>query len=119
MNRVDHGPCITLEEYEERIIKLHDRIILSKDDEEFIEKGELSITVDYRLGICFPYDRRDDLWDAQQRIAKRTDRLFLLILLKLVGFNKLGKIVIEEYSKVLTPDEMVDYFGDDLKLIKV
>lgn len=114
MNRVDHGPTISGEEYDERVVKLHtDRPRFSVDDEIALQRAELSIMIDHRLGICFPYDRRDDLWDAQQSIQKRKGRLFLLILLRMVGFDRLSKIVWEEFSKVLDSDEMLDFFGED------
>ncbi len=115
MSKEDYGPTISDDEYIERMTELHETKMPVYDDAnyEYIQKAELSITIDHRLGICFPYDRRDDLWNAQNNIQKKKIRLFFLLLLTILGFDRLGRVVYEEFSKVLSPDEMMQFFGHE------
>lgn len=116
MNRVDHGATISGEEYDSAMIELHSNNVFqvySKELDEFLQRAELNITIDHRLGVFFPYDRRNELWEAQQNIQKRKFKLAFFIFLRLIGFDRLSKIVWEEFSNVLSSDEMLDFFGEE------
>ncbi|MGJ3702683.1 hypothetical protein [Variovorax sp. AFSI2.2] len=89
-------------------------------DEEVIERRELDLTIDYRLGIEFPKERREQLWRVQRQVEKR--RLKFLVG-RIAGklapswlygqTNWLARFVISEYGRILTPRELAAYFGDE------
>ncbi|MFK3651563.1 hypothetical protein ACI2IY_24475 [Lysobacter enzymogenes] len=69
----DFGPKLTRDEYERRIVALHDGAapMPSEDEERRTRRGELDLLIDYRLGQRFPDARREALWQAQQGLDKR------------------------------------------------
>ena len=83
------------------------------DQERALRRGELELSIDYRLGRNFPPDRRAALWEVQQRIEKRRLRLalghlwrrfFSMLLQRDAG--AMAAFAADEYSKVLSEPEL-------------
>jgi hypothetical protein len=119
---MQHGPRLTLREYEGAIVSLYSGLPLTASEAELgrVRRRELDLTIDYRLGKDFPSERRELLWQVQQRIEKR--RLQLAAYWLVGRFvprwlhrraNRVAKFVVDEYAKVLTRDELQAYFGED------
>ncbi|ENW89581.1 MULTISPECIES: hypothetical protein [Acinetobacter] len=113
-----HGRKLTQEEYEYFITKLieeHGDI----NSEVFVRK-ELELTIDYRLGVDFPKDRREALWLVHQKIEKKRKRMLVRSLIvnllpHLMGHHIASRFInymLKEYSHVLSNDEMKDLFID-------
>ena len=118
-NNIGHGPRLSDREYEKLIVELYSGLppIPSKQKEASVRRRELDLTIDYRLGQDFPKERRDALWDIQQRVEKRRLRLVFHWLLHFISYrwvyaraNKLAGYLVDEYSKVLTKDELQAFF---------
>lgn len=119
---IGHGPRLSQREYEKRIVALYTGLPPSpgKEQEARIRRQELDLTIDHRLGRNFPQARRDVLWEIQQRVEKKRARLTLSWLTRLVSgkllyrrANKVAQFVVDEYAKVLTPEELHAYFGKE------
>ncbi|QWP76693.1 hypothetical protein J5226_24470 [Lysobacter sp. K5869] len=69
----DFGPKLTRDEYERRIVALHEGAppLPSDEEERRARRGELELLIDYRLGQDFPQARRDALWRLQSGLDKR------------------------------------------------
>lgn len=122
MGKVDHGPILSDDEYEKRIFALYDRLppMPSADAERELRRRELDVLIDHRLGVRFPRERRDALWAAQEHIDKRRTRLGLAILARAIlpprlqpRTSRLARFAIDEYSKVLTQEELERFIGDE------
>jgi len=68
----DHGPKLSAEEYERRIVALYAEGPAMPDcDEDLrLRRAEFELAVDHRLGTAFPPDRRERLWAAQQSVDR-------------------------------------------------
>lgn len=115
----DHGPVISDAEYERRIAALYEGLppLPSREIERGIRRRELDILIDHRLGSRFPRERRDALWEAQQRVEKRRLRLGLHAFVKAIlpgGFERhaqgLAGFVVREFGKVLDEAELRRFF---------
>lgn len=115
-----HGLRLSAREYEKRIVELYSGLppSLSKEEEKNIHRRELDLTIDHRLGQDFPTDRREKLWDIQQRVEKKRLRLMFQWLLHFISYrwlyaraNKLAGYLVDEYAKALTKDELQAFFG--------
>lgn len=75
----DHGPKLSAEEYERRIVALYaDGSAMPDRDEDLrLRRAEFELAVDHRLGTAFPPDRRERLWVAQESVAQH--RLWHLV----------------------------------------
>lgn len=119
---LDHGLCLSGEEYDKRIVELHAILppTLSPEMERQVRRKEMEIAIDYRLGCNFPKHRRDQLWEVQERVEKRRGRLMFKYLFRRF-FSKvfahsaqnLAGYVVDEYAKVLSREELEKYFGKD------
>ncbi|BAV99391.1 hypothetical protein [Lysobacter enzymogenes] len=69
----DFGPKLTRDDYERRIVALHEgaQPMPDAERERRTRRGELDLLIDYRLGQRFPDSRREALWQAQERLDKR------------------------------------------------
>ena len=119
---LDYGSRLSGEAYDKRIVELHQNLppTLSSEMERRVRREELEAAIDYRLGRNFPKDRRDKLWETEERIEKRRIRLMFKYLFKnlfrklfLHSAQSLANYVIEEYAKVLNRDELEMFFGKD------
>lgn len=117
-----HGPRLTDEEYERRIMELHRALppMPTKNQDEEVRRRELDLVIDHRLGQDFPKERRLALWSIQQQVERKRLRLGLKYLLRKL-FTKsfvhqaqgLAGFMVDEYAKVLTKAELETFF--DLK----
>ena len=118
---MDHGRRLTQREYEQAIVGLYTSQppAPGRAGDANVRRRELDLTIDHRLGIDFPPDRRDALWRIQQRIERKRLKLAASWLASLVmprvldkRANRVAQFVLREYAQVLTPEEMQAYFGD-------
>ena len=116
-----HGHRLGLEEYERRIIALYSEASPkpSREERRRLERTELDLTIDYRLGTAFPSDRRDALFAVQSRVRRQ----WLRLLLRDLGGRLLPRSAVRvapgipgfmaaEYRKVLDQDELMSFLGD-------
>lgn len=109
-----YGPTITQQQLEDRVLALHNNAppIPTPQQDRRIRHGELNAMIDHKLGVDFPFDRRERLWDVQQRL----DRKRLLHVLK--GFvtnplspsEALDKPQIRGFAQVLDENELQAFF---------
>lgn len=119
---LEHGSCLSGKEYDKRIVELHENLpsTLSREMERQVRRQEMEIAIDYRLGCNFPKQRRDQLWKIQERVEKRSGRLIFKYLFRRF-FSKvfaqsaqnLAGYLVDEYSNVLSQEELEKYFGKD------
>jgi len=66
-----HGPTMSAEAYEAALTELYAPLADKPKAEipDVILRQELELTIDHRLGVWFPRERRNHLWLVQQRIA--------------------------------------------------
>ena len=116
----DHGRRLTPEEYQTKIAELYAKPspVPVEDGERAIRRRELDINIDHRLGCCFPKERRDALWAIQEQVEKRRFRLVFKYLFRRLfakwlarDAQQLANFLVEEYAKVLTPEELQAFFG--------
>jgi hypothetical protein len=116
----DHGPRLTDEEYEKRIIELHRGLppMPTEEQDRQVRRMALDLAIDHRLGHGFPQERRELLWAIQQRTEKRRlwfalkyplRRLFAKRLAR--GAQGLANYLVDEYAKVLTKTELNQFFS--------
>lgn len=75
---VNYGRKLTTREYEQAIISIYtinSHEIIDPADEKF-RKQELFLTIDHNLGIDFPLDKREKLWQIQQRTERNSSTFF-------------------------------------------
>lgn len=119
---MSHGPCLSGEEYDKRIVDLHENLppTLSPEMERQVRRQEMDIAIDYRLGCKFPKHRRDQLWEVQNQVEKRRGRLMFKYLFRRLysraftrNAQNLAGYLVDEYAKVLSREELKKYFGED------
>ena len=114
--RPEFGTRISGEEYDRRITALYRGTAPTPDAAEAarLARAELDITVDHRLGVDFPVDRRESLWHAQRRIERHRLRSPLAglagVFARSIG---LETGVRRAYADVLTPEELHAFLQDD------
>jgi hypothetical protein len=117
---LNHGPRLTDEEYEKRIIELHRGLppMPTEEQDRHVRRMELDLAIDHRLGRDFPQDRRELLWAIQQRLKKR--RLWLALKYPFRRFfakslarsaQGLAGYLVDEYAEVLTLTELQSFFS--------
>lgn len=69
----DHGPRLSAEEFERRVVALYQdgSAMPDRAEESRLRRAEFDLAIDHRLGVDFPADRRGRLWAAQQRVDHR------------------------------------------------
>ena len=120
-NPPQHGRRLTQREYERAVVALHGEARAGQaGDEALVRRRELDLNIDYRLGAAFPPERRDALWQIQQRIEQKRLRLAASWMAAMFTprmlhgrANRIARFLVDEYGKVLTPDELGAYFGAD------
>jgi hypothetical protein len=115
-------PKLTLEEYEQAVLKLHrdQTTIPTKEQDRHIRQNELNLAIDYRLGKSFSAARRASLWKIQEQIEKKRLKLALKHLLRKIIYRQLYKdihgltgFMMVEYAKVLDENELKVFFDLD------
>jgi hypothetical protein len=116
---LNHGPRLTVEEYERKIIELHSGLppMPTKDQDREVRQMELNLAIDHRLGRDFPPERREDLWKIQQRVEKKRLWLALKYPLRRLFAKSLARdaqglagFLVDEYAKALTQSELKSFF---------
>src|SRR2546430_1061983 len=122
MEAGSHGPRISAEEYERRLIALETALpsMPTKEQDRITRRAALGLAIDHRLGAHFPAERRAALWAVQERVERRRLRLALKTLFtQLFSRNLAGEArglargLVREYAKVLNRRELDDFFGAD------
>ncbi len=72
-----YGRRLSGEEYDRRVVALYEGApaMPTKAEDAAIRRQELDISIDYRLGVDFPAEKREAIWEIMQRVEKR--RLWL------------------------------------------
>ena len=67
-NRPVHGPCMPLQEYEQKVCELYENAPpdISGEALEGIQRRELELLVKHTLGLDFPQERMDTLFRVHQ-----------------------------------------------------
>jgi len=118
--KLNHGPRLTDEEYEKKMIELHRDLppMPSEEQDRQVRRMALDLAIDHRLGRDFPPERRELLWAIQQRVEKKRlwfalkhpfRRLFAKDLAR--GAQGLAGYLVDEYAKVLTESEVNSFFS--------
>jgi hypothetical protein len=117
---LDYGSRLTQQEYQRKIAELYlnSSSVSAEDRKQAIRRRELDLTIDHRLGCDFPKERRDALWAIQEQVEKRRFRLAFKYLFRRFFVKRverdaqgLAHFLVEEYAKVLTPEELQQYFN--------
>lgn len=122
VGQVNHGRRLSGTEYDRMVAELY--LGLPDDPsinaEQRVLRREFDLRIDHRLGINFPQNRREELWRVNERINRRPIRMIFawqvarVLPNYLAGVAKrLASSVIEEYSAVLTPEELRLFFGEE------
>jgi len=114
-----YSPRLSEQEYEQGIAELYKQAAegqlsaAPQNPDNIIKEKEFQLTIDYRLGINFPAEKREALWKAKERAEMQKLRLigkYFKVSLKKRAFADGMQIMLErmmeEFSKVLTPDEL-------------
>lgn len=116
----DHGPRLSDAEYDRRIVALHEGqpAMPTREQDRAIRRRELDLAIDHRLGTAFPQEKRDALWNIQERVEKKRARLAIKSVFRGLLAKGLARdaqaaaaFLIEEYGKVLTRPELESFFG--------
>lgn len=118
----DYGPRLSEADYEKQVSGLYLGLppVLSHDQERALHRRQFELAIDYRLGCGYPQQRRDALWEIQQRVDKKRLWLAPVYLIKSIlpgTFERkahgLAGFMVKEYAKVLNQEELNQFF--DLK----
>lgn len=119
-----YGECISGKEYDRRIVELHSHAspMPSKEEDREIRRKELNLAIDHRLGVKFPQNRRDQLWEVMEHVERRRLSLGLKYVFKKVLMRKavsrglvdkangLAGIMVDEFAKILNTQELYRFF---------
>jgi len=119
---VDYGTKLSGEEYDKRIVALHENLppTLSREMERQLRRDELETMIDYRLGRNFPKEKRDLLWKVQERVEKKRTLLMFKYLFRHLfkksfvhSAQNVAGYLVDEYAKVLNKEELEMFFGQN------
>ncbi|MBB6183481.1 hypothetical protein [Oleiagrimonas soli] len=89
-------------------------------DAQALRRAELDITIDHRLGVHFPAERREALWRIQQTWTSHPLRSLLasfgrdLLHGRLSGASTIqARMLVQRYADVLNQEELCAYFDLD------
>lgn len=70
---LEFGERLTRQEYQRRSLALHrsSEAIPSFAEERVRRRAEFELNIDHRLGIAFPAERREALWQVQRKLDRR------------------------------------------------
>jgi hypothetical protein len=113
---------LTPEEYERAVVHLYQRAGGTggtPEERSALRRSELDLQIDHRLGVDFPRTRREEMWRIQEQAERRRLRvlarsLLVRLLPRSLAVSRLSRfadLLITEYSKVLTPEELRDFLG--------
>lgn len=121
-----YGPTMSVQAYQDAITALYSayegKPAKTKIPETVLRK-ELDLTIDHRLGVFFPRERRNHLWLVQQRIADNYLRFgkWKAIMYWLVSFirpqmltaklEELNEFAVQELESAFTKEELIAFAG--------
>jgi hypothetical protein len=122
-----HGPRLSDEEYERRIVHLHEGLppLPSREQDREVRRAELDLAVDHRLGRDFPEQRRQCLWTIMQDVEKRRLRLIGKYLVTRLfarssgpvrAAHGLAGVMVGRFAEVLDERELESFFGEAWRL---
>lgn len=121
------GPCISQQTYLQRVASLHENLgpKITRQQSQQLRRQEFESLVDYRLGVQFPPEKRERLFQALEKTYRfgifSFFILYLAHLLKLSPQNHLveGQVqrkfkgVSRAVAQVLSPEELHAFLSDD------
>lgn len=121
-SKLPHGQKLTPAEYERAVISLYQSALGTGDTAEerrSLRRSELNLQIDHRLGVDFPQFRREEMWRIQEQAERRRLRnlaksLLVRLLPRSFALSRLSRLtdlLISDYSRVLTPEELRDFLG--------
>lgn len=119
-----HGPRLGDDEYERRVVRLHEGLppIPSREQDREVRRAELDLAIDHRLGRDFPLDRRRALWEVMEEVDRRRLRLLGRDLLTRVFTRRRGPVrsaqglaaaMVDRCAEVLDERELESFFGQE------
>ncbi|MCU7906514.1 MAG: hypothetical protein KZQ76_11875 [Candidatus Thiodiazotropha sp. (ex Epidulcina cf. delphinae)] len=93
-----------------------------KEEDLAIRRQELNLSIDYRLGVDFPRQKREALWEIMQKVEKRRLWLGLKYGLRMLFFRNsipkhlpekadvLAGFLIDAFSGILNERERYSFF---------
>jgi hypothetical protein len=119
-----YGRRLTGREYEKAVIALYTGMNPSPSDREFMEirRKEINLQIDHKLGVDFPAEKREAVWDVVARLEKKRIGMALGVMVRQalgrkVDINaELAKVVdemITKTGKILDKEDMVRFFGPE------
>lgn len=116
----DYGPRLSDADYEKQVTGLYLGLppVVSREQEAELHRRQFELSIDHRLGRAYPKQRRDRLWEIQQQVEKK--RLWLAPVYMIrslfpksleIRSQGLAGYLVKEYSKVLSEDELNQFFG--------
>jgi hypothetical protein len=117
-----HGPRLSGEEYDRRVVRIHEGRppVPSRDEDRELRRAELDLAIDHRLGRDFPAERREQLWQVAQDVERRRLRLIGKHLLGRLlrrrepgpekAANRLAGWMVDRYAEVLDERELEAFF---------
>lgn len=119
-----YDECISGKEYDRRIAELHRHAspMPSKEEDREIRRKELNLAIDHRLGVKFPQNRRDQLWEVMEHVERKRLWLGLKYVFKKMLIRKalskglvhkangLAEIMVDEFGKILNTQELYHFF---------
>ncbi|MBZ2188515.1 hypothetical protein K8B33_05375 [Alcanivorax sp. JB21] len=114
---MNHGPLLTRQEYERHIVALYHDVPPSPppDRQRALARQELDLLIDHRLGIHFPNERRDALWQVHQRYQGSLLRSMAFAIshrLMNLRLNWLSRRFLRAYRALLSEEEFHALFGN-------
>jgi hypothetical protein len=123
-----HGRRLSAAEYEKGIVSLYagQAPMPTKTEEIEIRRAELNLMIDHRLGLDFPADRREKMWEVAQKVEKgRVVTAFKIVasyLMKGMANRKhkdgsaadadfLARETVKKYRAVLDAEELEQFLG--------
>ena len=113
----DYGPRLSAAEYQRRIAELYASPSEPTDEaDRERRRRELDIRIDFRLGRDFPRERREALWQVQERIEKKrlglAFRHFMRAMfhrLLMSDTKQLARYAADEFGTVLSREDLARF----------
>jgi len=112
--RLDHGPRLTQAEYERRISALNasSPAMPTRAEEEILREAEMSLLIDYHLGVAFPEERRARVLQEHRKLSRS---LVWRLLASVVTHPRhpsdgVARAQVRSFSRLLSDAELASLF---------
>lgn len=119
------GPKLSDDEYERAVVALqrYQPTMPNREQDMALLKQELELAIDHRLGIDFPREKRNAMWEVRHRIEKKRVRMLMKYYLKMMigrttvpngllnEANGLAGFMMDAYAEVLTEEQLRSFLG--------